>query len=394
MPVTDDVRTRPKNRRELILGAASARFHQQGYARTSLEDIAGDLGVIAPALYRHFKGKDDIYTAVLELNLRHLESCIAEATSAGHAIKRLAEVAVHYPTLGLLWNTDRRRRLVDPDGVLEQRLGSVADGLAVLLEDVTTSGLQDSAESELARLLSRGALAASSSTGFYDSGLSPSAQAAQLERAIATVAAFRPTRPLVTLHVDAEEVVSRPWATRRSALLDAGAVLVVQRGGYQAVSIEEIAATAGVSPNTVYLHFTGKADLFVAVLRRAASWLTAAVQQASAQATTAEEALRLAISASLELSAQHPSWTSSLADEMTNLPADQVADVVVAVDEYLEEWFALCVANAPSLSPDNVRVRMRAGLAVLDDRALEAAGRRVLSSDDSADLMLAILRSE
>jgi AcrR family transcriptional regulator len=383
--VTDDVRTRPKNRRELILAAASLRFHQQGYARTSLDDIAKDLGVTAPALYRHFRSKDDLYTAVLELNLRHLERCITDAESADQAIRSLAEVAVEYPTLGLLWNTDRRRRLVDPDGSLQTRLSSAADSLATLFEPKVGR--------ELSRLLARGALAASSSTGFYETGLAPFAQAKQLERAIAAVAVFRPTDPLVTLEVSTEQVVTRPWATRRSALLDAGAVLVVDRGGYQAVTIEEIAATAGVSPNTVYLHFTGKADLFVAVLRRAASWLTAAVQQASAQASSAEEALRLAIASSLELSAQHPSWTSSLADEMTNLPSDQVAELISSVEEYLDEWLALCVANAPALSVDEVRVRMRAGLAVLDDRALEAADRRVLSSADSADLMLAILRS-
>ena len=384
--MTDEVRTRPKNRRELILAAATVRFHQRGYAGTSLDDIAGDLGVTAPALYRHFRGKDDLYTAVLEINLRHLESCIAEAETADQAIRGLAEVAVAYPTLGLLWNTDRRRRLVDPNGSMEKRLVRAADDLGRLFEHGVPP--------ELARLLARGVLAASSSTGFYESGLAPAEQAAHVERALAVVAGFRPAHPLVTLNVATERVVSRPWATRRSALLDAGAVLVVQRGGYQSVSIEEIAATAGVSPNTVYQHFSGKADLFVAVLRRAAGWLTASLQQASAQATSAEEALRLAIVSSLELTAQHPSWTGSLADEMTSLPADQTAQLVASVAEYLDEWFALCLANAPFHSEEAVRVRMRAALAVLDDRALEAADRRVLSSDDSAELMLAMLRSE
>lgn len=384
--MTDEVRTRPKNRRELILAAASVRFHQSGYAGTSLDDIAGDLGVTAPALYRHFRSKDDLYTAALELNLRQLESSIGEAASVRQAIRGLAEVAVTHPTLGLLWNTDRRRRLVDPNGSIENRIVVVADDLGALFEG--------DADPELARLLARGALAASSSTGFYASALAPEEQAAQLERVLEQVAAFRPSDPLVTLDVASETVVTRPWATRRSALLDAGAALVVQRGGYQAVSIEEIAAVAGVSPNTLYLDFTGKADLFVAVLRRAASWLTASLQQASAQATSAEEALRLAVLSSLELSAQHPSWTGSLADELTNLPADQITDLVVSVEEYLDEWLALCVANAPALAPEEVRVRMRAALAVLDDRALEAADRRVLSSGDSADLMLAILRSE
>ena len=384
--VTDDVRTRPKNRRELILAAASVRFHQRGYAGTSLEDIAGDLGVTAPALYRHFKGKDDLYTAALEVNLGHLENCIVDAKSADEAILGLSQVAVHFPTLGLLWNTDRRRRLVDPGGSIEQRLGTVADELGLLLEA--------HADPELAQLLSRSVLAASSSTGFYETGLEAPDHASQVERALTAVALFRPTRPLVALEVATEKVVARPWTTRRSALLDAGAILVVGRGGYQAVTVEEIAAAAGVSPNTLYLHFSGKADLFAAVLRRAASWLTSALQRASAQASTSEEALRLAIGASLELSAQHPSWTGSLADEITNLPPDHIADVMTAVDEYLDEWFALCVANAPGLSPEHVRVRMRAALAVLDDRALEAVGGRVFSSEDSANLALAILRSE
>ena len=385
MAVTDEMRTRPKNRRESILAAASVRFHQRGYAATSLEDIARDLGVTAPALYRHFRSKDALYTAALETNLRYLESCISDAGSADNAMQSLADVAVEYPTLGLLWNTDRRRRLIDPDGSIEKRLLAVADNLGVLFESAATP--------ELARLLARGVLAASSSTGFYESALAPSDQAAQLRRVLTGVAHFRPRHPLVFLEVATEQVVTRPWATRRSALLDAGAVLVVQRGGYHAVTIEEIAATAGVSPNTVYLHFAGKADLFAAVLRRASSWLTAALQQASARAISAEDALRLAVVSSLELSAQHPSWTGSLADEITNLPSDQIADLVVAVDDYLDEWFALCAANVPTLPAEEVKVRMRAALAVLDDRALEAADRRVFSSDDSVDLMVAILRS-
>ena len=379
------MRTRPKNRRDTILAAAGVRFHKRGYARTSLEDIAGDLGVTAPALYRHFRNKDDLYTATLEVNLRHLETCIADAETAQQAIAGLARIAVEYPTLGLLWNTDRRRRLVDPDGSIERRLAAVASALG---------GLFDGAGSpELARLLARGALAAASSTGFYESPLEPREQVAHLERALNAVATFVPRQPLILLDVATEDAVSRPWATRRSALLDVGAMLIVQRGGYHAVGIEEIALVAGVSPNTVYLHFSGKADLFAAVLRRAASWLMASLQQASARATSSREALQLAVISSLELSTEHPSWTSSLADEMTNLPEDEIHDLVIAVDDYLAEWLALCAANAPAVPLEGVRVRMRAGLAVVDDRALEAVDRRVLSSDDSADLMFAILIS-
>ena len=383
--MTDQVRTRPRDRRASILAAARKRFHQNGYAGTSLEDIAGDLGITAPALYRHFRGKDALYTAALESNLRHLEQCVEEASSADEVVRGLARVAVEHPTLGLLWNPDRRWRLADPDGAIQGRLVGAADRLGVLLGR--------GASPELGRLLAGAALAVASSTGFYESELEPDAQAEQLERVLAAVGGFRPARPLVDLEVSSEGAAARPWTTRRSALLDAGAQLIIRRGGYQAVTIEEIAATAGVSPNTVYSYYGGKAELFVAVIRRAVRWLMGSLEQAAAQAGSADEALRLAIASSLALNAQHPSWTGRLADEMSNLPEEDLRSVSADIDDYLAEWLALCAAIAAALPEEAVRVRMRAALAVIDDRARQAALGRVLSSDDVVDLIRSMLTS-
>lgn len=140
--MVDPVRTRPRDRRASILAAARRRFHQSGYAGTSLEDIAGDLGITAPAIYRHFRGKDALYTAALESTLGHLERCVEEASSADEVVRGLALVAVEHPTLGLLWNPDRRRRLTDPEGTIQTRLAATADRLGVLLtsEDPSTVG--------------------------------------------------------------------------------------------------------------------------------------------------------------------------------------------------------------------------------------------------------------
>ena len=59
---------------EVRMGGPFLQRH--GYSGTSLEDIAGDLGITAPALYRHFRGKDALYTAALESNLRHRRSAL------------------------------------------------------------------------------------------------------------------------------------------------------------------------------------------------------------------------------------------------------------------------------------------------------------------------------
>jgi AcrR family transcriptional regulator len=53
--------------REQILDSALGFFNEQGYDKTSLRDIAEQLGVTKAALYYHFQRKEDI---LLELHLR------------------------------------------------------------------------------------------------------------------------------------------------------------------------------------------------------------------------------------------------------------------------------------------------------------------------------------
>lgn len=386
--MADEVRTRPKDRAASILAAASIRFHRRGYAGTSLDDIAQDLGITAPAIYRHFRGKDALYTAVLETNLRQLEASIAAAPDRDAAIANLARVGVEHPTLGLLWSTDRRRRLVDPDGALQQRLDATADALGMLLDgDIPR---------EVVALLARSVIAAISSTGFYASTLDLDDQVAELSHAVRAVADFHPRDALVTLPAPSDGLRRRPWTTPRATLLDVFATLVITRGGYHAVTIEDTAAAAGMTPGAVYQLFTGKAQLLEEVLRRVAFWVTSALQQAVTQAETADDAFAAAVASALALNERHPSWTGSLADEIAQLPDDRVAEITRLADEYLAEWLALCTAvvgESGEVDEEAVRIRMRAALAVLDDRALEAADRSVFSSADMIALTRAMLVS-
>lgn len=60
-------RTRGAATRERILDVALTLFNEQGYEKTSLREIAEQLGITKAALYYHFERKDDI---LLELHLR------------------------------------------------------------------------------------------------------------------------------------------------------------------------------------------------------------------------------------------------------------------------------------------------------------------------------------
>lgn len=58
-----------------------------------------------------------------------------------------------------------------------------------------------------------------------------------------------------------------PAEERRATILAAGAALFGERG-YDAVTLEEVAATAGVTKPIVYRHFESKKDLYLALLAR------------------------------------------------------------------------------------------------------------------------------
>lgn len=52
--------------KERILETALTLFAREGYAGTSMADIAGELGITKGALYRHYAGKRDIFESILQ----------------------------------------------------------------------------------------------------------------------------------------------------------------------------------------------------------------------------------------------------------------------------------------------------------------------------------------
>ena len=52
--------------KERILDAALTLFAENGYDGTSVEQIAGVVGIKAPSLYKHYKGKEDILNALID----------------------------------------------------------------------------------------------------------------------------------------------------------------------------------------------------------------------------------------------------------------------------------------------------------------------------------------
>src|SRR5262245_65089399 len=84
------------SRRRAIEDVASELFREQGYAATSVRDIARALDIQGASLYAHVTSKEDVLWAIVDRAATRFEAAAeaAEArTSPNHHAARLAELA-------------------------------------------------------------------------------------------------------------------------------------------------------------------------------------------------------------------------------------------------------------------------------------------------------------
>jgi AcrR family transcriptional regulator len=81
--------------REHILNAAAQAFAREGYDRTTMGNIAAEAGYTAPTLYAYFKGKADIFEAlvgvVVGAALRTFDAKLPTGLGFGHRVELLLQ---------------------------------------------------------------------------------------------------------------------------------------------------------------------------------------------------------------------------------------------------------------------------------------------------------------
>jgi TetR/AcrR family transcriptional regulator, cholesterol catabolism regulator len=80
--------------RERVLDAAAERFVVQGYAATTLRQIAGDVGIKAGSIYHHFASKEELFASILregiDVMVEAFERVEADLDAAAEPRARLA----------------------------------------------------------------------------------------------------------------------------------------------------------------------------------------------------------------------------------------------------------------------------------------------------------------
>ncbi len=77
--------------RDRILDEALTLFADNGYDGTSVEEIADKVGIKAPSLYNHFKGKEDILNALIDSAEERYEESFGSEKNTGTLPKNKEE---------------------------------------------------------------------------------------------------------------------------------------------------------------------------------------------------------------------------------------------------------------------------------------------------------------
>ncbi len=101
-------RTRPANRRQLVTLAARELFFERGYDSVSMSDIAEAVAMGPSALYRHFKGKQELLHEVLVDSMVPITHRLGELAGPPEAwIPEFVAVATEHDKAALLWQREQ-----------------------------------------------------------------------------------------------------------------------------------------------------------------------------------------------------------------------------------------------------------------------------------------------
>lgn len=91
--VAEGIITDPKSPKGRLIQAAARLFRDKGYERTTVRDLAAEVGILSGSLFHHFKNKERILRAVMEeailLNTESMKAALAEANTAEERVLAL-----------------------------------------------------------------------------------------------------------------------------------------------------------------------------------------------------------------------------------------------------------------------------------------------------------------
>ncbi|MFJ4783993.1 TetR/AcrR family transcriptional regulator [Streptomyces sp. NPDC088794] len=356
-------------RRDQLAAIAAGLFARDGYHNVSVQDIAAAAGLSGPALYRHFRGKQAVLAHILLAGLDDAGRVLDEYTEAGTGRELsavyagLAALVVARPEFGMLWR--RERRHLAPEDAAEVRKRAIRIGAPLIR---ALQSRRPELESSDASLLTWGAFSVLGSISDHRVRLPRTA----FEEVLTAIA-------LNTLATDLTAASAPPLSptttpslldARREQLLAVSARLFRERG-FHAVTMEHIGAAAGMAGPSIYTHFGGKIDLLQTAASRIQERLRQNVTAAQAAGLPASDTLDLLVISYVDTVLDYRDLVAAYFAEGHNLPERDRTELRRFQRAFAAYWAEVTGAAAPSpdLDPKEVRIRVHAAFAVVNDLA-------------------------
>ncbi|MEV5411127.1 TetR/AcrR family transcriptional regulator [Thermopolyspora sp. NPDC052614] len=353
--------TRPANRRELILAAATRLFGSRGYERVGISDVAEAVAVVPSALYRHFAGKDELLAAVIGDIADRFAAEIDAQTDPARTLAAAATFTLDHRPIGVLWEREARCLPAGTQDAVRARMRHARRRFILAVQAARPqipehqTGLV--AAAVLAVLLGPSFHAIDLPRPGYDALLTELANRA-LTTELPDPPPAGPAAPSGGLQ----------RTTKRERLLGAAVRLFAERT-YTRVSMEDVAESVGMSASSVYNHFPNKAAMLVTALERANGYLQVMLDDTLARAQDPIGALHEMLACYGRFALAHPHLLDLLITETHNIPREQAAPLLQAQREYIDEWVHLLRRIHTDLDATRARVVVHAALTVINDLA-------------------------
>ncbi|MBL1075300.1 TetR/AcrR family transcriptional regulator [Nocardia sp. 2] len=351
-------RRRPKNRKAQIVRVAARAFADRGYHPVGVDEIAAEVGISGPALYRHFTNKYALLVAAAEMGAQQLLDAAKAADDPTlepeprltGLIRGITEHTIEFRREGGLYRWERRYLEKDD----RARIRVVYEDLHATFEAAVVE-LHPDADPADVKLRAAATLSAIGSITGHRTALSNARLVSLMNEICWDIlrAELPPAPPPAT----GEPLVrGLPVISKREQLLTE-AIRIFGRQGYHEAGIEEIGAAAGINASSVYRYFSSKSDLLAAAFHRTGERVAIANAEALSEATSrADAAVRIA-DRFARMTFAMPEILPVYFAEFSNLPASEQHRLRTIQRQNVLEWANL-------LDGDQVEARFRVHAAI------------------------------
>ncbi|WP_242459041.1 TetR/AcrR family transcriptional regulator [Rhodococcoides fascians] len=330
--------------------------------------VASEIGITATALYRHYRGKQDLLAAILNGTLIELEHVVENPDSTlDDVVQTIAQISTANRDFGVLWARDRPALPNFEREQLTTRMRVICVRLRDRIKDAYPSAdPMLSAEAILAMIFTPpGHAAEFESTKLTTEVLTD--LAALILTSIPVTVDVQPSRPPRVGSRYAPHVS----VTRREAILTA-ATRLFARHGYAAVGLKDIGAAAHITGSAIYRHFGSKIEILDTIMSRGTEALSLSLSHALDEADDADDALRRVIDSYSHFMLENPAALAVMVTEVVHLPEPLREIYTRHQRNFIDEWVHLVQQIHPHMPVIEGRCRVHAAIAIINGLTRDA----------------------